>query len=197
MHALLIHSLCRGIEEELFPRPPARPDQTDEPASSPAMVKARPGLPAGKLISSSELATFALALTPYRSVFTNGCFDVLHPGHVALLRAARNLGDLLVVGLNSDASVRRLKGPTRPYHTFADRAAVLAALEAVDFVIGFDEDTPLELIRRLTPKVLVKGGDYTRATIVGADWVESHGGTVQVFPLVGHHSTTAILQKSS
>ncbi len=180
VHAVLIHSLCRGIEEELFPRP-----ATGSP----------PGWPAGKVVPPADLAAFAQALLPYRSVFTNGCFDVLHPGHVALLRAARAHGDLLVVGLNSDDSVRRLKGPTRPYHTFADRAAVLAALEAVDFVVGFDEDTPLELIQRLTPKVLVKGGDYTRATIVGADWVESHGGTVQVFPLVGNHSTTAILQK--
>jgi D-beta-D-heptose 7-phosphate kinase/D-beta-D-heptose 1-phosphate adenosyltransferase len=126
-----------------------------------------------------------------RVVFTNGVFDLLHPGHVDVLTAARRAGDALVVGLNSDASVRRLKGPTRPVRDAAERAYVLAALAAVDAVVVFDEDTPLELIRLLAPDVLVKGGDYTEATIVGAADVRARGGEVLVVPLTPGHSTTS------
>lgn len=130
-----------------------------------------------------------------RVVFTNGCFDILHAGHVALLEAARREGDVLVVGLNSDASVRRLKGPERPLNGERDRAAVLAALRAVDAVVVFDEDTPLALIRALRPDVLVKGGDYTVDTIVGADVVAAAGGRVVVVPLVAGRATTALVEK--
>jgi D-beta-D-heptose 7-phosphate kinase/D-beta-D-heptose 1-phosphate adenosyltransferase len=130
-----------------------------------------------------------------RVVFTNGVFDLLHPGHVDVLTAARALGDALVVGLNADASVRRLKGPTRPVRSEAERAYVLAALACVDCVVVFGEDTPLDLIRRVQPDVLVKGGDYTEATIVGAPDVRARGGDVVVIPLTPGHSTTATIAK--
>ena len=130
-----------------------------------------------------------------RVVFTNGVFDLLHPGHVDVLLGARSLGDALVVGLNSDASVRRLKGPERPIRTEAERAYVLAALEMVDCVVLFEDDTPLELVNALRPDVLVKGGDYTEATIVGAPEVRSWGGDVRVIPLTPGQSTTNIVQK--
>jgi rfaE bifunctional protein nucleotidyltransferase chain/domain len=128
-------------------------------------------------------------------VFTNGIFDLLHPGHVDVLTAARAEGDALCVGINSDASTRRLKGDDRPVRREADRAYVLAALAAVDAVTVFDEDTPLELIRHLRPDVLVKGGDYTRDTVVGADDVLSWGGRVVIVPLTAGHSTTAIINQ--
>jgi D-beta-D-heptose 7-phosphate kinase/D-beta-D-heptose 1-phosphate adenosyltransferase len=133
--------------------------------------------------------------TPGRVVFTNGVFDLLHPGHVDVLTAARRAGDALVVGLNSDASVKRLKGPTRPVRSEAERAYVLAALAAVDAVVVFEQDTPLELIRLLQPDVLVKGGDYTEATIVGAPDVRARGGEVLVVPLTPGHSTTSTLAR--
>jgi rfaE bifunctional protein nucleotidyltransferase chain/domain len=130
-----------------------------------------------------------------RVVFTNGVFDLLHPGHVDLLTAARGFGDALVVGLNSDSSVRRLKGPGRPVRSEAERAYVLAALEAVDAVTVFEQDTPLELIMALRPDVLVKGGDYTPDTIVGRREVEGWGGRVVVVPLTPGQSTTSIIQR--
>ena len=128
-------------------------------------------------------------------VFTNGCFDLLHPGHVEHLAQARALGDLLVVGLNSDDSVRRLKGAGRPLVAEADRAAALAGLGSVDAVIVFDEETPLELICQLLPDVLVKGGDYDLDGIVGREVVEQAGGDVRVLPLVEGYSTTNILNR--
>jgi rfaE bifunctional protein nucleotidyltransferase chain/domain len=129
-------------------------------------------------------------------VFTNGVFDLLHPGHVELLEAARREGAALIVGLNSDASVRRLgKGADRPVTPEAARARVLAGLAAVDCVILFDEDTPLELITRLQPDVLVKGTDYSRDAIVGADLVESRGGRVVRVPLVHGFSTSSIVER--
>ena len=129
-------------------------------------------------------------------VFTNGVFDLLHPGHIALLEAARAEGDALIVGINSDASVRRLgKGPERPINTVLARTRVLAALQAVDCVVVFDEDTPLELIRLLEPDVLVKGGDYTRVTTVGADIVEARGGRVKHVDLQAGYSTTSIVEQ--
>ncbi|MEO7966397.1 MAG: D-glycero-beta-D-manno-heptose 1-phosphate adenylyltransferase [Gemmatimonadaceae bacterium] len=128
-------------------------------------------------------------------VFTNGVFDLLHSGHVDVLRAARSEGDLLVVGLNSDASVRRLKGPARPVRTEAERAYVLAALECVDGVVVFDDDTPLSLVELLEPDVIVKGGDYSEASIVGAREVRQRGGRVVVVPLTPGQSTTSIIEK--
>ena len=128
-------------------------------------------------------------------VFTNGVFDLIHPGHVDVLEAARSHGDALIVGVNSDASVRRLKGASRPVRSETDRAYVLAAMEAVDAVVIFTEDTPIELIRALRPDVLVKGGDYTPETVVGRSEVESHGGKVIIVPLTAAHSTTSIFER--
>ena len=129
-------------------------------------------------------------------VFTNGVFDLLHPGHVELLEAARREGSALIVGLNSDASVRRLnKGTERPVVPEADRARILAGLAAVDCVVLFEEDTPLELIKSLLPDVLVKGADYRRDSIVGADWVEARGGRVVRVPLVEGFSTSSLVER--
>jgi rfaE bifunctional protein nucleotidyltransferase chain/domain len=130
-----------------------------------------------------------------RVVFTNGVFDLLHPGHVDVLHGARACGDVLIVGINSDASVQRLKGPERPVRTAAERAYVLAALAAVDCVAVFEEDTPLELITLLEPDVIVKGGDYDPSTIVGAAETRARGGEVVVIPLTPGHSTTATIAK--
>ncbi len=131
-----------------------------------------------------------------RIVFANGCFDVLHAGHVALLQAARAFGDVLVVGLNTDESVRRLKGPTRPVSGLDDRVAVISALAAVDVVCAFDEDTPLELILALRPDVLVKGGDYAPEDVVGGAEAAAWGGRVEIVPLLSGRSTTRLLQGS-
>ncbi len=126
-------------------------------------------------------------------VFTNGCFDLLHIGHVTYLAAAKSLGKILIVGVNDDASVKRLKGESRPINPLADRLGVLAALESIDYVIPFGEDTPYHLIDTLRPDVLVKGGDYTIDTIVGSDLVIERGGRVEVIPFVEGKSTTAII----
>ena len=128
-------------------------------------------------------------------VFTNGVFDLLHPGHVDVLVGARSRGDALVVGINSDTSVKRLKGPDRPIRSEADRAFVLASLEAVDAVCVFDEDTPLELVRALRPDVIVKGGDYSPENVVGAAEVRSWGGECVIIPLTPGHSTTSIIEQ--
>ncbi len=132
----------------------------------------------------------------HRVVFTNGCFDLLHPGHVAYLEQARSLGEALIVGVNTDASARRLnKGQGRPLTPEADRARVLAALACIDRVVLFDEDTPLELITLLQPDILVKGGDYQLSEIVGREVVQARGGQVLTLPFVPGYSTTALLQR--
>lgn len=151
------------------------------------------------VMKAPELARRLAALRSEgkRVVFTNGCFDVLHPGHVDLLKRAKAEGDVLVVGLNSDASVRRQnKGPERPVNSEAVRAFMLAHLAAVDYVVIFSEDTPFELIRALEPDVLIKGGDWTPDKIVGADLVLARGGQVLSLPLLGDFSTTAWLEKN-
>ena len=130
-----------------------------------------------------------------RVVFTNGVFDLLHPGHVDILIGARQRGDSLVVGVNSDASVRRLKGPDRPVRSEGERVYVIASLEAVDAVTLFDQDTPLELVEALRPDVIVKGGDYTPDTVVGAEVVRAGGGEVVIIPLTPGHSTTSTIQR--
>lgn len=130
-----------------------------------------------------------------RIVFTNGCFDLLHFGHVKYLQKARSLGDLLVLGLNSDASVRRLKGPKRPLIDQEERAHLLAALDCIDYVVIFDEDTPLELITALKPDILAKGGDYALDGVVGRDFVESYGGRVELITFVDGKSTTNIIER--
>ncbi|MDQ6737056.1 MAG: D-glycero-beta-D-manno-heptose 1-phosphate adenylyltransferase [Gemmatimonadota bacterium] len=130
-----------------------------------------------------------------RVVFTNGVFDLVHPGHVDVLRAARTAGDALVVGVNSDQSVRRLKGESRPVRSQIERAYVVAALEFVDVVTIFEEDTPLELVQALEPDVIAKGGDYSESTIVGAAEVRARGGEVLVIPLTPGQSTTSIIER--
>src|SRR3954471_22854045 len=130
-----------------------------------------------------------------RIVFTNGVFDILHPGHLRYLQAARRHGDLLVVGLNSDASVRRNKGPSRPINPEHERAELLAALECVDAVSIFDDDTPHDIIRRVEPDILVKGADWPADQIVGRDTVEARGGRVILEPVEQGYSTTSIVKK--
>ncbi|MBU1214255.1 MAG: D-glycero-beta-D-manno-heptose 1-phosphate adenylyltransferase [Gammaproteobacteria bacterium] len=148
-----------------------------------------------KLCSADDLAAKVAAL-PRPVVFTNGCFDVLHRGHVTYLAQARALGASLIVGVNSDASVKRQgKGDDRPINNEADRMAVLAALEAVSLVVQFDEDTPLNLILACKPDKLVKGGDWTPDRIVGATEVQGWGGSVHSIPFLHERSTTALLKK--
>ena len=130
-----------------------------------------------------------------RIVFTNGVFDILHPGHLRYLQAARRHGDVLIVGLNSDASVRRNKGPSRPINPEQERAEVLEALECVDAVSIFDDETPAEIIRRVQPDVLVKGADWPADQIVGRDTVEARGGKVVLEPVEQGYSTTAIIER--
>ncbi|MBS1970051.1 MAG: D-glycero-beta-D-manno-heptose 1-phosphate adenylyltransferase [Bdellovibrionales bacterium] len=129
-------------------------------------------------------------------VFTNGCFDLLHVGHVRYLQEAKKLGDVLVVGVNSDASVRVLKGPTRPVQIEADRAEILAALGAVDYTVIFNEDTPLKLIETVKPDILVKGGDWKIDQIVGSDFVIANGGKVMSLQFVDGKSTTKLIEKA-
>ena len=130
-----------------------------------------------------------------RIVFTNGVFDILHPGHLRYLQQARALGDVLIIGLNSDASVRRNKGPERPINPEAERAEVLEALECVDAVVLFDDETPAEIIRAIQPDVLAKGADWAENAIVGRDTVEARGGTVVRIPVEQGFSTTSIIEK--
>ena len=152
----------------------------------------------GEVVEREALLAWRAALRAAgrRVVFTNGCFDLLHRGHVEYLAAARGLGDALVVGVNDDDSVRRLKGAGRPLVGAADRAVVLAALAAVDRVVLFAEDTPAELIRLVLPDVLVKGGDYALDAVVGRDVVEAAGGEVILIPFRAGYSTSAILARA-
>ena len=134
-------------------------------------------------------------LSGQKIVFTNGCFDILHRGHVEYLTEAKACGDKLVTALNSDSSVRCLKGEARPIQSQEDRAVILDALESVDLVVIFDQETPAEIIKTLLPDVLVKGGDYTPDTIVGADIVTENGGEVKVIPFRSGQSTSGIVEK--
>ncbi|MBD3371067.1 D-glycero-beta-D-manno-heptose 1-phosphate adenylyltransferase [Candidatus Fermentibacteria bacterium] len=128
-------------------------------------------------------------------VFTNGCFDILHPGHVHLLRRCSELGDVVFVGLNTDRSVRELKGPGRPLFPLQDRIVMLSALSCVDWIVPFDQSTPAELIRAVVPDVLVKGGDYTPRTVVGRAVVEENGGRVEIVPLLEGYSTSDLIRR--
>ena len=155
------------------------------------------GRPSGKIISRDELAARAdiWRIAGKRIVFTNGCFDILHAGHLSLLQLAAGLGDVLVVAVNSDASVRRLKGPDRPVVTEHDRATILAGLECVDAVTLFDEDTPLETLQAVRPDVLVKGQDYAGSEVVGHELVEAGGGRVVLLPILPGRSSTSLIEK--
>lgn len=163
----------------------------------PAALQTALGGPMGRFLRDwSELPSLSLD-RKVKTVFTNGCFDLLHVGHVRYLQQARALGDRLVVGLNSDASVRRLKGPDRPLQSEGDRAEILAALAAVDFTVIFEQDTPMDLIRAVRPAVLAKGGDWKPEDIVGGPFVLSYGGAVRSLQFVDGRSTTAIVNKMS
>ena len=150
-----------------------------------------------KVCSSDKLKrqTYIWQFLKNKVVFTNGCFDILHRGHLEYLAAAADLGNKLIVGLNEDASVTRLKGEGRPVNSFNDRALALASLSFVDAVCGFEEDTPLRLIEELSPNVLVKGGDYSIENIVGADFVKCMGGTVATIDFTEGYSTTHFLDR--
>ncbi len=131
------------------------------------------------------------------TVFTNGCFDIIHSGHVQYLERAKKLGEILIVALNTDDSVRRLKGPSRPVNDLEDRAKVMAALESVDYVTWFSEDTPREIIVKLKPRIMVKGGDYKVSEMLGAKEIKAWGGHAKTLPFVAGKSTTAILKKAA
>ena len=150
-----------------------------------------------KLLTESEggIVVQKVKQLGQKVVFTNGCFDVLHPGHLSYLRAAAELGEVLIIGLNSDASVKRLKGEARPIHNISNRIFQLACLSFVDYIMVFDTDTPLELIKSVNPDILVKGGDYLPNSIVGSDWVLSQGGKVLTIPFIEGHSSSSIIEK--
>ncbi len=149
------------------------------------------------IIKINELKSICLVLKSdsKKIVFTNGCFDIIHVGHVDYLRKARDLGDVLIVGLNTDNSVRRIKEAGRPVNNENDRAVVLDSLKFVDYVVFFDEDTPYNLIKEIQPDILVKGGDYTIETIVGSDIVLGNGGNVITIPLTEGKSTSGLIEK--
>lgn len=148
-----------------------------------------------KILSAASIASFREDNKEKTIVFTNGCFDILHVGHKRYLEQASALGDVFVIGVNSDASVKRLKGPSRPVNSEQDRMEILSALGFVDYVVLFDEDTPYELIKKIQPDILVKGGDYTVDKVVGRDIVEARGGRVELIPFVDGKSTTSIINK--
>ena len=151
----------------------------------------------GTILSAAAMLRVRKSLKKQRKtvVFTNGTFDILHRGHVAYLQAARKLGNRLIVGLNTEASIRRIKGPKRPINPNRDRAEVLASLGCVDYVVLFGDDTPERLIRTLLPDVLVKGADWKKGEIVGGDIVEAHGGSVRRIRLTRGRSTTNVIQR--
>lgn len=151
-----------------------------------------------KIVHLQELLTHVNKLKDdgKKIIFTNGCYDILHPGHVDLLARAKTYGDILIVGLNSDDSVKRLgKDPDRPLNPFHIRAFILAHLESINFIVGFDEDTPLKLIEAICPDVLIKGGDWDIEQIIGKECVELNNGLVLSLPLLDGYSTTGLLQK--
>ena len=160
-------------------------------------MTASPGPDVAKVVDVSRLreALGAERKAGRSVVFTNGCFDLLHAGHLGLLESAAELGDVLVVGLNGDESVRRLKGPDRPFVPFDERAELLAGLGVVDWVVGFDDDTPAALIDEVLPDILVKGGDWRLDQIVGRETVESRGGRVVTVPLRSDLSTTSLVDR--
>lgn len=148
-----------------------------------------------KVIGNKDLALLKNTLINKKVVFTNGCFDILHAGHIYYLRKAAELGDILIIGLNSDASIRRLKGDTRPINKLNDRITILSELTCVDYIITFDEDTPYQLIKDLKPNVLVKGSDYKKEDIVGYDILQLYGGEVEVINYIDGQSTTNIIER--
>jgi D-beta-D-heptose 7-phosphate kinase/D-beta-D-heptose 1-phosphate adenosyltransferase len=190
-HAVRFANAAAGLEVEVFgvkPIPFERVYQSILTNSGSILGKQRS-------IAQARIEIAAARAENKRVVFTNGCFDIIHAGHIHILKAAKQLGDILVLGLNDDRSVRRLKGPDRPVHDERDRVAVLSELESVDIITLFSEDTPIELLKELKPDILAKGADYQHDTVVGAELVESWGGTVQLIPLLEGRSTTAAIER--
>lgn len=189
--AVALANVAGGLEVEKFGSVPITPDEIIADILAEAGHKAGKQRPLDQLLV--ELARHRAA--GRKIVFTNGCFDLIHLGHVKYFQFARAQGDLLVVGVNSDASIRRLKGDKRPIINQEDRLSVLEELESVDYLITFDDDTPLALIQAIRPDVLVKGADYTKEQVVGWDVVEAAGGKVALAPLVDGRSTSALIQR--
>ncbi|TVQ30785.1 MAG: D-glycero-beta-D-manno-heptose 1-phosphate adenylyltransferase [Phycisphaeraceae bacterium] len=189
--AVRFANAAAGLEVEIFGVKPIPLERVHHAL----LVESRKLLGKERTLEEAAIEAAALRREGKTIVFTNGCFDILHAGHVSLLRKAARMGDALVVGINSDASVRRLKGPDRPVHHEQDRIEILSELESVDMVIVFDDETPLKLIEAVKPDVLVKGADYTRDRVVGADLVESWGGRVELAPLLEGRSTSGVVSR--
>ena len=148
-----------------------------------------------KILTWDTLGRILELLNKKKIVFTNGCFDILHPGHIHILDQAKSYGDILIVGLNSDNSIKRLKGPSRPKVSQEDRLKILSSIKFVDYVVLFEEETPLKLIEKIKPNVLVKGGDYIPEDIVGREFVENNGGQVKIIKLLEGHSSSSLIDK--
>ena len=186
-----VANVAAGLEVEIFgvePIPLARIRHE---------VLKQSGKLQGKLRSAEQarLEADVVRKTGGKVVFTNGCFDIIHAGHISMLEKSASHGAMLIVGLNDDDSVKRLKGPSRPVNTLEDRARVLGALGCVDAVVPFGEDTPIRLIEEIKPDVLIKGADYTRETVVGHEIVESYGGSIVLIDLVEGKSTTGTIER--
>ena len=148
-----------------------------------------------KILTWDTLGRILELLNKKKIVFTNGCFDILHPGHIHILDQAKSYGDILIVGLNSDNSIKRLKGPSRPKVSQEDRLKILSSIKFVDYVVLFEEETPLKLIEKIKPNFLVKGGDYILEDIVGREFVENNGGQVKIIKLLEGHSSSSLIDK--
>ena len=148
-----------------------------------------------KILTWDTLGRILELLNKKKIVFTNGCFDILHPGHIHILDQAKSYGDILIVGLNSDNSIKRLKGPSRPKVSQEDRLKILSSIKFVDYVVLFEEETPLKLIEKIKPNFLVKGGDYILEDIIGREFVENNGGQVKIIKLLEGHSSSSLIDK--
>jgi D-beta-D-heptose 7-phosphate kinase / D-beta-D-heptose 1-phosphate adenosyltransferase len=191
VEAVALGNVAAGLEVERFGTVPIRPDEIVQELQDEAHERLTKERTCEQLVK--ELARHRS--TGKRIVFTNGCFDLIHLGHVKYFQFARRQGDLLVVGVNTDASVRRLKGDKRPIISEADRLGVLEELESIDYLVRFDDDTPMRLIEQIRPDVLVKGADYPKEQVIGWELVESYGGRVALAPLVDGKSTSAVIQR--
>ena len=191
LEAMRIANIASGIQISKVGTSCVYPDEVQTAMNDLMMAKQAER----RYISREQIPLIRKCYRNKKIVFTNGCFDILHVGHMRYLRQAAQLGDLLIVGVNTDASVRRIKGNSRPINALQDRVEMLSALDFVDYVVVFDEETPFEVIKELQPDVLVKGGDYSIDQIVGKDLVRSHGGEVVVLPLVAEKSSTNIINK--
>tara|TARA_B100000003_G_scaffold167398_1_gene153940 strand:- start:52 stop:516 length:465 start_codon:yes stop_codon:yes gene_type:complete len=148
-----------------------------------------------KILNWDTLDSTLESINKEKIVFTNGCFDILHPGHIHILDQAKSYGDILIVGLNSDESIKRLKGPTRPKVSQKDRLRILSSIKFVDYAVLFEEDTPLKLIKKIKPNFLVKGGDYNSDDIVGSEFVKSNGGEIKIIQLLEGYSSSSLIDK--